>query len=249
LIRRLIALLVAACVAGAAAAQEIIVYTAHQDWPSRVYLMETDGTVRSFFEYSFFRLVDVEVVNGEVYIAEAFAPRVERIDLITGELQVVVDDWSLFYFYGVAFDGTYLYVAEWDLNRYDLDGVKHGTASFDEDVMGMTWDGSYLWTLNDTNQIRCWDLSAWPVVTAVPQNDFTPPTPHCRGLWFDGQYFWSAESIDATLGHIYRFDSQGAIVQQWLEPAFRGWAACRVPDPAHIFSDGFESGDISAWSR
>ena len=34
----------------------------------------------------------VEVVDGAVYIAEAFAPRVERIDLATGELEVVVDE-------------------------------------------------------------------------------------------------------------------------------------------------------------
>lgn len=60
------------------------------------------------FEYDFFFLADVEVVDGAVYIAEAFAPRVDRIDLISGELEVVVDDWSLFHFYGVAFDGTYL---------------------------------------------------------------------------------------------------------------------------------------------
>jgi hypothetical protein len=241
-----VALLMMSVVAPATA-DDLMVFTAHQDFLSRVYLMDADGTVERFFEYQFFFLADVEVVDGAVYIAEAFAPRVERIDLDTGELEVVVDDWSLLYFYGVAFDGTYLYVAEWDLNRYDLNGVNRGTASFDEDVMGMAWDGTHLWTLNDSNQIRCWDLSGWPTVTAVPDNDFVPPTPDCRGLWFDGEHFWTAESIDGSLGHIYRFDADGAIVEQWREPAFRGWGACRVPDPAHIFSDGFESGDLSAW--
>lgn len=246
--RILVITLVVVGVVAPAMAEDLNVFTAHQDFLSRVYVMGVDGVVHRFFEYEFFFLADVEVVDGAVYIAEAFAPRVDRIDLVTGDLEVVVDDWSLFYFYGLAFDGTYLYVAEWDLNRYDLNGVKHGTASFDDDVMGMAWDGSYLWTLNDSNEIRCWDLSGWPTVTAVPDNDFVPPTPVCRGLWFDGQHFWTAESIDGTLGFIYLFDHDGNVIEQWLEPAFRGWGACRVPDPLEIFSDGFESGDNTAWS-
>jgi len=83
----------------------------------------------------------MEVVNNELYAVDAFAPRLYKVDIETGDLEVIIDDWSLFYFYDVAFDGTYFYVTEWDLNRYDINGVKNGTAPFDEDVFGSAWDG------------------------------------------------------------------------------------------------------------
>ncbi len=232
----------------AVAGQDRIVYTAHQGFDSRVYILDMDGTPETYFHYSNFRLVDCEVVDNQVYLAEAFAPRVERLDLANGDLEVIIDDWSLFYFYGLAFDGTYFYVDEWDLNRYLIDGTKDGVAGFDESVMGAASDGTYLWTLNDVNQIRCWDISGWPAVAAVPANDFTPPSPHCRGLWFDGEYFWTAESLEDSLGYIYQFDRTGAVVNQWLEPAFSGWSACVVRDTGPLFADGFESGDTTAWS-
>jgi hypothetical protein len=173
----------------------------------------------------------MEVVDGELYVAEAFAPRVYKVDPSTGDLEVFIDDWSLFYFYDVAFDGTYFYVDEWDLNRYDINGDYAGTASFDEDVLGCAWDGEYFWTLDDTNLIKCWDLSTWPVVTPVAENNFTPPSPSCRGLFFDGEHFWSAESGDSP-GEIYRFTHDGKPVEQWPEPAFSGWGAALVRDDA-----------------
>jgi hypothetical protein len=190
-----------------------------------------NGAVQSYFEYSFMRMVDLEVLNNEVYIAEAFAPRVYRIDLTTGDLQVIIDDWSLFYFYGLAFDGTYFYVDEWDLNRYDINGNYAGTASFDETVFGAAWDGDYYWMLDDNNQVRCWNISQWPTLTEILAHAFTAPDTACRGLWFDGEYFWTAQSLDGVLGSIYKFDYTGTVVSQWLQPAFSGWAACVVDMP------------------
>jgi hypothetical protein len=207
---------------------DVIVYTAHQEWLSRIYLLRMDGTIVDYFEYSFYYFADLEVVNDNVYVAEAFAPRVYRVDLYTGSLDLVIDDWSLYYFYDLAFDGTYFYLTEWDLNRYDINGNKDGTASFDQSVHGGAWDGSYYWTLTDENQIKCWNISTWPTVTEVPENNFSPPTSSCRGLWFDGEYFWTAESKDGILGQIYQFNHRGMVVNQLLEPAFMGWSACLI---------------------
>ncbi len=215
-------------------AEDVMVYTAHQDWPSRIYVLRMDGSVVHYFEYWYYRFVDTEVVNNELYAADAFAPRVYRVDLATGNLNVVIDDWTLYYFYGLAFDGTYFYVDEWDLNRYDINGDKDGTAPFDEDVMGAAWDGEYYWALDDGGQITCWDITGWPTVIEMPGNAFSAPTADCRGLWFDGGYFWSAESKE-LLGYIYKFDYEGQVVAQWLQPAFSGWSACVIegflPDP------------------
>lgn len=208
--------------------EDHIIYVAHQDWLSRIYIMRMDGSVVNYYEYSMYYFCDIEVANGEIHVAEAFAPESFQFDPYTGNITPVIMDISLYYFYDLAFDGTYFYVTEWDLNRYDSNGNKDGTASFDEDVMGGAWDGIYYWTLNDTNEVKCWDLSGWPNVTEVPANNFTPPTPACRGLWFDGQYFWTAENYDGYPGTIYQFDQNGSIIAQWSEPAYRGWAACVV---------------------
>ena len=106
--------------------EEVIVFTANQVFMSRIYLLHMDGSVITWFHYDPYRFVDLEVVNNELYASEAFAPRVLKVDLYTGELDVIVDDWSLYYFYGLAFDGTYWYLDEWDLNRYEFDGTKDG---------------------------------------------------------------------------------------------------------------------------
>jgi hypothetical protein len=213
----------------AEATEEIIVFTANQGFMSRIYLLRADGSVITYFHYDPYRFVDLEVVDNEVYASEAFAPRVLKVDLHTGDLEVIVDDWSLYYFYGLAFDGTYWYLDEWDLNRYEFDGTKVGTAPFDEEVMGAAWDGTHLYTLNhDQNRIKCWDVTAWPLLVAVPAHNLAPPTPECRGLWFDGEYFWTAESIEGTPGKIYRFDRDGTIVAEWPAPAFSGWGVCVV---------------------
>ncbi|UCB53294.1 MAG: dockerin type I repeat-containing protein [Candidatus Zixiibacteriota bacterium] len=225
--------------------EDVIVYTAHQDWLSRIYILRMNGTVIDFFEYSFYFFADLEVVNNEAYVAEAFAPRAYRVDLLTGALDLVIDDWSLYYFYDLAFAGTYFYLNEWDLNRYDIDGNKDGMVSFDEAVHGGAWDGDYYWTLTDANLIKCWNVSTWPSVTEVPENAFAPPTSECRGLWFDGQYFWTAESIDGILGHIYQFNHRGAVINQWLEPAFRGWSACVIRATDFPAVPGAPSGPVT----
>jgi hypothetical protein len=220
---------------------DIIVYTAHQGFLSRIYLLEPDGSVITYFHYDNYFFADLEVVDNELYAAEAFAPRVLKVDLYTGDLEVIVDDLWLYYFYGVVFDGTHWYVDEWDLNRYEFDGTKDGVASFDEEVAGAAWDGTWLWTLNDDhNLIKCWDISAWPTLTEITANRFTPPSADCRGLWFDGEYLWTAESIDGALGKIYRFDFSGEVVDEWLEPGFRGWGAAVIAGEPFVLEVGRE---------
>jgi hypothetical protein len=211
-----------------ALAEQTIVYTAHQNFDSRIYLMRMDGSVRAYHEYAFYYMADLATVGNDVHVAEAFAPRSYRVNLETGDLELIIDDWNLFYFYGLAWDGNWLYVDEWDLTRYDSTGAYQGRAGFDEAVMGAACDSAHLWTIDDTGNIRCWDKDSWPDVTEVPENAFAAPTIWCRGLWFDGECFWTAESRDGQFGWIYRFDRTGAVQDSWREPAFNGWSACVV---------------------
>lgn len=209
-------------------AQDVIVYTAHQNFDSRIYVMDMQGAVLDYFEYANYRMLDLEVVNNEVYVTDAFIPCVYKFNVINGNLELIVHDITLYYFYGIAYDGNYFYLNEWDMNRYDINGDKFGTASFDQSVHGSCWDDEYLWTL-DEGEISCWDISNWPNIVEITANNFSAPTAECRGLWFDGENFWSAESKE-SLGSIYKFDYAGNVIQQWLEPAFKGWSACTVDE-------------------
>ena len=211
--------------ATAAIYEDLIIYTAHQEWLSRIYLLRLDGSVYDYQEFEFYRWCDVEIIDNELYVVDAFAPRLYHVDIETWELDVVIDDWSLYYFYDVAFDGNYFYVEEWDYNRYFFDGSKESTASFDGTIFGSTWDGEYFWTIGDDAVMRCWDISGWPTLVEISENSMAPPTPDCNGLWFDGEHFWTAEAIDGELGHIYKFDHDGLVLDLWQEPAFIGWAA------------------------
>lgn len=211
-----------------------LVFTAYQNFISRLYVLEDDGSVLQYHEYVNYRLQDMTVIDNEVYVTDAFIPCVYHVDIYTGDLELVVHDLWLFYFYGLAWDGTYFYVDEWDLNRYDMEGEKDGMADFDEDVMGSTFANNFYWMLNDENEIKCWDFSGWPELVEMPEQGFSPPTPNCRGLWYDGEHLWTAESIEGSPGKIYVFDFEGEIAEQWTAPAFQGWAACRVEAPVLV---------------
>jgi hypothetical protein len=236
-------------VAALCPAEDLMVYTANQGFLSRVYVLDENANVLRYFEYSYeHTFLDLEVIDGQLYALDWVSAAVYRVDLDTGGLDLVVADISLDLVHGVAFDGTYFYLDEASLHRYLFDGTYDSTASFDEEVLGSAWDGEFLWTMDGNGQVSCFDLSAWPTVVAVPGNDFSAPSGDCRGLWFDGEHFWSAESLDGSLGWIYRFDHVGTVTGQWLEPAFQGWAAVLIRDPHAIFADGFESGSTSRWS-
>ena len=129
---------------------------------------------------------------------------------------------------GVHYDGDdqYLYVTEWDMNRYLPDGTKDSSAGFDNDSYGSCFAEGFLWTLCEDGLIHCWSVQEWPDLEEVTSAAFSPPADSCRGLWHDGDYFWSAQAFESAAGNIYRFDSEGTVIDQWQAPAFTGWSAC-----------------------
>lgn len=215
----------------AVGSDDFIVFTAYQGLLSRIYVLNMDGTVHTYHEYENYRWQDITVIDNEVYIAEAIMPGIYKVDILTGDLTLVMHDFWLYYFYGLAWDGTYFYVKEWSMNRYDINGVKHGSASFSGSVFGATFADGYYWMMGNENLVRCWSFDDWPTLVENPLNNFTPPSEHCRGLWYDGEYFWTAESIESQLGKIYRFDNTGQIIEEWTAPAFRGWGVAKVTNP------------------
>ncbi|MCD4707823.1 MAG: hypothetical protein K8S62_08795 [Candidatus Sabulitectum sp.] len=225
-----LAVLLVIAISGAGIAKDVIVYTCYQGFNSKVYIMDTDGTVLDWFQYDNYRLCDLELIDGEVHIADAFAPRSFILDLENGDLDLIIDDWSLYYFYDIAFDGSYLYVTEWDINRYFPDGTKDSSTGYDGMIYGSTYFNDRLYTLTEDNLIQCWDISQWPDMVLNPASVITPPTSDCRGLSHDGEFFWTAESKEGQAGFIYCFNTAGTIITQINEPACAGWGVCIAPD-------------------
>ena len=95
--------------------KDIIVFIANQGWFSRIYILNMAGQVVNYFEYEYYIFCDVEVIDNELYVTDWVAPRLFKVDLNTGNLDIIVDDWSLLYMYDVAYDGTFFYIDEWDL--------------------------------------------------------------------------------------------------------------------------------------
>lgn len=209
----------------------IVVYSAHQNLNSRIVLINFDNVVINKFDYSNKNFLDLEVVNNYVYALDTLNPSVYKINIETGNLELIIDDSSLIDPYSLAFDGNYFYIVGSSINRYDIYGNFQGSANFDETVYGAAWDGVFYWILNDNNQIKCYDISNWPTIIEGPLPTITPPNTECRGLFFDGVYFWTAEYNSSAVGSIYQFDYYENIIKQLVEPYVIGWSACTVAVP------------------
>ncbi len=110
--------------AGTDVDHQYLVFVANQSWFSRIYLMEMNGSVVTYHEYEYYIFSDVTVVNNELYVADWVAPALYCLDPFTGALDIVVSDLWLNSMYDVAWDGEFFYIDEWDLNRYDINGVR-----------------------------------------------------------------------------------------------------------------------------
>ena len=108
------------CLPRSGPAEQMIVYTANQGWFSRIYALTMDGAVITYHEYEYYIFSDLEVVGDDVYVTDWVAPRLYKVDALTGEISVVVDDWNLLSMYDVAWDGSFFYIDEWSLNRYEF---------------------------------------------------------------------------------------------------------------------------------
>ncbi|MCF8302338.1 MAG: hypothetical protein K9I94_03605 [Bacteroidales bacterium] len=213
-------------------AQSKIAHTLHQQFASRIYFLNPDGSTITYYEYENYRLEDLTLVDNELYVADAFAPMVLKVDMETGALEQFIFDLWPTYYYGLASDGEYFYVEDWGtLYKYDMNGDEVGTLDFDETIYGMACDSVHLYTIiEDDDTIRCWDLSEWPQITEVPQNSIAKPSAACRGLTYDGKHFWTAEAYDGQSGNIYRFDKEGNVQSELESPSYTGWSACYIED-------------------
>lgn len=203
-------------------AEKKVVYTATNALESRLYFLSENGE-QSFYQYSYAAFKDILVQGNKLYVADAIAPRVYIIDPKTGENDVLIDDWSLSTFYGLASDGKYFYLKAHNLRRYDKNGDLVDVADLDDFVYGMAWDGKYLWIMNDEAILKKLDISEWPKIKVLSQ--MSAPSKNCRGLSFDGKSFWTAESINEERGKIFQLNADGKILKTLHQPTGTGWAA------------------------
>jgi len=204
---------------------DTLIQTAHQTFNSRIYLMDGQGNTLEYFDYENYRLVDMTIADDELYVADAFGPVVLKVDITDGSLEQFIIELPHTAYYGLAYDSNYFYVEDFGtLYRYDEQGEQQSSASFGETIFGMAWDGQYLYTvIEDDEQIRCWDLSDWPELSEVEQNAIARPSDACRGLFFDGTYFWTSEALETVPGNSYRMNHDGEIIESFDNASHIGW--------------------------
>lgn len=204
---------------------DTLIQTVHQMFNSRIYLLDDNGNTMDYYDYENYRMAGMTIADGELYVADAFGPVVLKVDPEDGSLENFILELPHTAYYGLAHDSSYFYVEDFGtLYRYDEAGEQQSSASFGETILGMTWDGQYLWTIVDyDNMIRCWDLSGWPALEEIEENAVAKPSEACRGLFYDGNYFWTAEAMENIAGDIYRFDSQGNVAETYDGATATGW--------------------------
>lgn len=108
------------------------------------------------------------------------------------------------WFYGIAYDGTDLWLVEnggtKNIEQRDLSGtLLNSFAAPGSNPAGLAWDGTYLWNSDlDTDMIYKIDPGTGAVVSS-----FASPSSYPSGLAFDGQYLWNN---DDNTGLIYKLD-------------------------------------------
>lgn len=224
---------------------DTLIQTAHQTFNSRIYLMDGQGNTMTYYDYENYRFVDMTIADDEVYVADAFGPVVLKVDLSNGSLEQFIIELPHTAYYGLAHDTTYFYVEDFGtLYRYDEQGEQQSSSSFGETIFGMAWDGQYLWTvIEDDELIRCWDLTDWPELTEVEENAIARPSDACRGLFFDGNYFWTSEALETLPGNSYRFDHDGVIFETVQNASHIGWGIAAILDTT---STGVTNYDLSS---
>ena len=107
---------------------------------------------------------------------------------------------------GLAFDGTHLWLADFDtatLNEVDpaTGKVLRSIEAPGYDPMGLAWDGEKLWVLDAADKsVYALDPKSGLTIKALPLDTDNP-----EGLAWDGSYLWVA---DARSGVIVRLDEQ-----------------------------------------
>ncbi len=199
----------------------------------------------------------------DLWVADNDTKTMYRLDPVTGAILSSFPTPGLSYAEGVAWDGTFLWHAEYDGNLYQFlpNGTLVGTGSAPTSKpTGLTWDGTYLWTADyQADMIYQFDTSGAVV------HSFPSPTPNPWGVaWCSGS-LWTSASVDNM--YIKVNPTTGAVIESFPAPA-GAWPLgqdCQsanllwsvgnhnnliyLIDLGVLFTDGFESGDTSAWSQ
>lgn len=130
---------------------------------------------------------------------------------------------------GLASDGTYLYIGTYGANGgevYQFDPVTGmNTLLFtgpQEDAFGLTYDGQYLWTINQVSPSSSPAIALQLDLEGNVVSQFNLPTHYMSGVAWDDGNFWAAAYYPDP-GTIYQVDGQGTQLSSFVPPANQPW--------------------------
>ncbi|MGC9337433.1 MAG: choice-of-anchor D domain-containing protein, partial [Candidatus Cloacimonadia bacterium] len=132
---------------------------------------------------------------------------------------------------GLAYDGEYLYCGIYGANGNEVYQINPSDGSYSllfigpqEDAYGLTYDGSYLWTIDQQS-------SSMPAVAMQLDmsgnliSQFDLPTHYMSGIAYDDGNFWVAAYYPDP-ATIYKVDPSGTVLQQFTAPDNQPWDLC-----------------------
>lgn len=132
---------------------------------------------------------------------------------------------------GLAYDGEYLYCGIYGANGNEVYQINPSDGSYSllftgpqEDAYGLTYDGSYLWTIDQQSS----SIPAVAMQLDMSGNlisQFDLPAYYMSGIAYDDGNFWvAAYSPDPAT--IYKVDPSGTVLQQFTAPDNQPWDLC-----------------------
>lgn len=134
---------------------------------------------------------------------------------------------------GLAYDGQYLYFGIYGSggeNMYRFDPASgQATLQFSnpeiDDTFGLTWDGQFLWLVNQPSGSSNPALATKVSMTGDILETFALPDHYMSGIAYDDGQFWSGTYYPDP-GTIHLTDNQGAVINQFTAPDEQIWDIC-----------------------
>jgi len=135
---------------------------------------------------------------------------------------------------GLAWDGTYIYFGIYGLNGDHFYQFDPSTGSSSllftnpaiDDSFGMTWDGSNLWIIDQPSSSSQPALATELDLSGNILSTITLSDHYMSGIAYDNDDFWVG-TYYPNPGVIYKINSSGGILSQFVPPADQPWDICK----------------------
>ena len=150
---------------------------------------------------------------------------------------------------GLAFDGTFLYSGIYGSDGDKVYKINPANGSYEllfsnpdlGDSFGLTWDGTYLWTIDQPTGSSNPALATQLDINGTFLEQIALPDHYMSGIAYDNGDFWVA-TYYPNPGMIYLVDGDGIVLNQFQSPNEQPWDLCVEND--NLWVTDYDAGMI-----